>query len=84
MFKSCTNYFLKRRQISHHFCKGFSKPNFSKEYLNELKKNLSDFQNTFGFDESLREMRIESIAREKKLVRVFTVFGIFVFTAGSP
>lgn len=83
MFRSCTNYALKRTQIFHHARKSFCKPNFTKDYIKNIQKNLSDFQNTFGFDESLVEKRLETVAREKKLIRTFTVFGVLACTAGK-
>jgi hypothetical protein len=76
------------------FCRYFSSdkqnPNthtsegFSKDYLKKLKDNLSDFQNEFGFDQSLTGLRLDNIKREKKSIRNFNILAIAMITTSRP
>jgi hypothetical protein len=54
----------------------------SKNYINDLKKNLTDFQNEFGFDESLKEIRLENIKAEKRISRSYQVLVLLVVSTG--
>ncbi len=83
MIRLSSNYILKNRQLSQCFSRSFTKKSFSDEYLKGIKEDLSDFQNTFGFDEVLRQKRLESIRQEKKLMRTFNVFGIMIASVGK-
>lgn len=72
-------------QIKRRFSKEEEPPNretFSKSYLNDLKKNLTDFQNEFGFDESLKEIRLENIRVEKRISRSYQVLVVVVVSTG--
>jgi len=83
MLRYTSNYFLKSKHITPFFHKSFCKSNFSKDYIKDLKHNLTDFQNTFGFEESLIEKRQESYAKEKKTMRLLNIFGVVAFSIGK-
>jgi hypothetical protein len=88
MLAKSLNSYLKTIKYSKNivFCRHFSsdKQNsnihssegFSKDYVKKLKDNLSDFQNEFGFDQSLTGLRLENVKREKKSIRNFNILAI--------